>query len=94
VADERKPSAESAAKWPHAVSIDTNSHSLGRQFEHVDFAEEELLQEDKRDPELLAYKERTSHGTDAEDSIEWRQEFLFCKFFEAVPDIELRPAPI
>lgn len=53
-------------------------------------AKEEDLPEDKRDPELLAYKERTSHSTDAEDSIEWRQEFMLRKFFEAVPDIELK----
>ena len=51
---------------------------------------EESLPEDKRDAELLAYKERTSHSTDAEDSIEWRQEFLLRKFFEVVPDIELK----
>ncbi len=43
---------------------------------------------DKADPELLAYKERTSHSTDAQDSIQWRHEFLLRKFFEAVPDIE------
>jgi hypothetical protein len=53
-------------------------------------AAEESLPEDKRDPELLAYKERTSHSTDAEDSIEWRQDFMLRKFFEAVPDIELK----
>jgi hypothetical protein len=53
-------------------------------------AVEESLSEDKRDPELLAYKERTSHSTDAEDSIAWRQEFMLRKFFEAVPDIELK----
>lgn len=43
---------------------------------------------DKADPELLAYRERTSHSTDAEDSIQWRHEFLLRKFFETVPDIE------
>lgn len=53
-------------------------------------AREEQLPEDTRDPELLAYKERTSHSTDSEDSIEWRQEFMLRKFFEAVPDIELK----
>jgi hypothetical protein len=51
-------------------------------------AAEESLPEDQRDPELLAYKERTSHSTDAQDSIEWRQDFMLRKFFEAVPDIE------
>lgn len=53
-------------------------------------AKEEELPDDERDPELLAYKERTSHSTDAEDSIEWRQDFMLRKFFEAVPDIELK----
>jgi len=50
-------------------------------------AAEEDRPEDQRDPELLAYKERTSHSTDAEDSIAWRQDFLLRKFFEDVPDI-------
>jgi hypothetical protein len=53
-------------------------------------AKEEDLPEDKRDSEFLSYKERTSHSTDTEDSIAWRQEFLLRKFFEAVPDIELK----
>lgn len=51
-------------------------------------ATQENLPVDKADPELLAYKERTSHSTDAQDSIQWRHEFLLRKFFEAVPDIE------
>lgn len=51
-------------------------------------ASEESLPEDKRDPELLAYKDRTSHSTDAQDSIGWRQDFMLRKFFESVPDIE------
>jgi hypothetical protein len=51
-------------------------------------AAQESLPADKADPELLAYKERTSHSTDAQDSIQWRHEFLLRKFFEAVPDIE------
>ena len=46
------------------------------------------LPADKGDPEILAYKERTSHSTDTQDSIQWRHEFLLRKFFEAVPDIE------
>jgi hypothetical protein len=51
-------------------------------------AAQENLSADKADPELLAYKERTSHSTDAQDSIQWRHDFLLRKFFEAVPDIE------
>jgi hypothetical protein len=50
-------------------------------------AGQEGLSADKCDPELLAYKERTSHSTDAQDSIQWRHEFLLRKFFEVVPDI-------
>ena len=46
------------------------------------------LPADKADPELLAYKERTSHSTDAQDSIQWRHDFLLRKFFESVQDIE------
>lgn len=49
---------------------------------------QEGLSADQCDPELLAYKERTSHSTDAQDSIQWRHELLLRKFFEAVPDIE------
>jgi len=51
-------------------------------------AEQEALTADQVDPELLAYKERTSHSTDAQDSIQWRHDFLLRKFFEAIPDIE------
>ena len=49
---------------------------------------QDQLPVDKADPELLAYKERTSHSTDAQDSIQWRHDLLLRKFFEAVPDIE------
>ena len=52
-----------------------------------DRAKQEDLPEDARDSELLSYKERTSHSTDSEDSLEWRQDFLLRKFFEAVPTI-------
>jgi len=51
---------------------------------------EDDLDEDAREPELLAYKERTSHSTDAQDSIQWRHDFLLRKFFEAVPDIRIK----
>lgn len=44
----------------------------------------------QRDVELLAYKDRTSHSTDAQDSIQWRYEFLLRNFFEAVPDIQIK----
>ena len=48
----------------------------------------EGLSADECDAELLAYKERTSHSTDAQDSIPWRHDFLLRKCFEAIPDIE------
>ncbi len=57
------------------------------QFEGTRAAQEDLSA-DEADPELLAYKERTSHSTDAQDSIQWRHDYLLRKFFEAVPDIE------
>jgi len=53
-------------------------------------AAQEQLPDEQRDSELLAYKERTSHSTDAQDSIQWRHDFLLRNFFEAVPDIELK----
>lgn len=59
------------------------------QFEGVRAAQENLPA-DTADPELLAYRERTSHSTDTQDSIQWRHEYLLRKFFETVPDIELK----
>lgn len=46
--------------------------------------------EEERDSEVIAYKERTSHSTDGQDSIQWRHDFLLRKFFEAVPDIQIK----
>jgi hypothetical protein len=51
-------------------------------------ATEEEIPEDRRDPEFLIYKDRTSHSTDAEDSIQWRHDFMLRKFFETCPKIE------
>ncbi len=51
-------------------------------------AAQELIAEDQRDAEFLAYKERTSHSTDSEDSLQWRLDFLLRRFFEAVPGIQ------
>ena len=39
---------------------------------------------------MVVYHEKTSHSTDAVDSLSWRHEFLLRKFFEAVADIELK----
>jgi len=43
---------------------------------------------DQADLDILAYKERTSHSTDAQDSIQWRHDFLLSRFFQAVPDTQ------
>ncbi len=48
------------------------------------------LSEDDVDPELISYHEKISHSTDSIDSISWRHEFLLRKFFESIPDIELK----
>ena len=53
-------------------------------------ASQEGVSADNCDPEILAYKERTSHSTDAQDSIQWRHDFLLRKFFETVQDIEAK----
>jgi len=37
---------------------------------------------DHCDPEIIAYHEKTSHSTDAQDSIEWRHKYLLKKYFE------------
>lgn len=53
-------------------------------------ASQDLLPIEQCDPEVLAYKERTSHSTDSEDSIQWRHDYLLKRFFECVPDIEFK----
>lgn len=52
--------------------------------------EQDKLPEGEADNEMLLYHEKTSHSTDAVDSISWRHEFLLRRFFEAVPDVELK----
>ena len=52
--------------------------------------EQDKLPDGECDPEILVYHDRISHSTDAVDSITWRHDFLLRKFFEAVPDIELK----
>jgi hypothetical protein len=42
------------------------------------------------DPEIISYHEKTSHSTDAEESLKYRHEYLLRKFFEYSPDIELK----
>jgi len=52
--------------------------------------EQDCLAGDEADNEMVIYHEKTSHSTDAVDSLRWRHEFLLRKLFEAVPDIELK----
>lgn len=52
--------------------------------------EQDKLPEGEADNEMLKYHEKTSHSTDAEDSLSSRHVFLLRKFFEAVPDVELK----
>jgi hypothetical protein len=52
--------------------------------------EQEKLDVDSCDPEIITYHERTSHSTDAEDSLKWRHEYLLRKLFEYIPDIKLK----
>ena len=51
---------------------------------------QDTLPSDEADNEIVIYHEKTSHSTDAVDSLSWRREFLLRRFFEAVPDIELK----
>jgi len=52
--------------------------------------EQDKLPSDEADNEIVIYHEKTSHSTDAVDSLSWRHEFLLRKFFEAVPNVELK----
>lgn len=52
--------------------------------------EQDKLPSDEADNEIVIYHEKTSHSTDAVDSLTWRHEFLLRKFFEAVSDVELK----
>ena len=63
------------AKW----FIDFETHRRGQ--DHL--SEDETMV----DPFLLTYREKTSHSTDALDSLQWRHEFLLDRLFESVPNI-------
>jgi hypothetical protein len=52
--------------------------------------EQRKLSTDDCDPEVVLYHEKTSHSTDAADSIRWRHEHLLRKLLEAIPDLELK----
>lgn len=49
--------------------------------------EQSCLPQDEADNEVIVYHEKTSHSTDAMDSISWRHDYLLRKFFESVPDL-------
>jgi len=51
---------------------------------------QDTLPSDQADSEMVTYHEKTSHSTDSADSLLWRHEFLLRRFFEAVPDMELK----
>jgi hypothetical protein len=48
------------------------------------------LSGDEMSPELVQYREHTSHSTDSEASLEWRQGFLLQRFLQALPTLELK----
>jgi len=51
---------------------------------------QEETPEDQADPEWIAYKEKISHSTDAEDSIRWRMEFMLRHLLEHFPSLSLK----
>ncbi len=57
-------------------------------FETHRRAQDHVSEDDPNiDPYLLTYREKTSHSTDAVDSLKWRHEFLLERLFEAVPNM-------
>lgn len=60
----------------------------------IEFERERHLQEakpgDEAIPEWIAYKEKISHSTDAEESIRWRMEFMLRNLLEKLPAIRLK----
>jgi hypothetical protein len=66
---------EQIADW--FINFETSRHQQDR-----------LSEDDPNvDPYLLTYREKTSHSTDAIDSLKWRHEYLLEKLFEAIPDL-------
>jgi hypothetical protein len=51
---------------------------------------QEETPEDQADSEWMAYKEKISHSTDAEDSIRWRMEFMLRHLLEHFPTLSLK----
>lgn len=48
------------------------------------------LPEDQVSADLVQYREHTSHSTDSQASLEWRQSFLLQRFLQAIPHLELK----
>jgi len=48
------------------------------------------LPEDQVHPEIVTYREKTSHSTDAVDSLQWRHDHLMTRLLEALPTLEQR----
>lgn len=53
-------------------------------------SEQRKLDVEHCDPEIIQYNEKTSHSTDAEDSIQLRHDYLLRKFLEAHPSLQLK----
>lgn len=43
---------------------------------------------EEQESEMLTYHEKTSHSTDASDSIQWRHDFLLGRLFQAISNLE------
>lgn len=50
--------------------------------------EQDELDFEKQESEMITYHEKTSHSTDASDSIQWRHDFLLARLFASIPDLE------
>jgi hypothetical protein len=53
-------------------------------------SDQRILPVDECDPEIVVYHEKISHSTDAEDSIEWRHNYLLRLFLESHPNLPLK----
>ncbi len=53
-------------------------------------AQNELADENDRDTSLIEYRRMTSQSTDAEESIKGRLEIMEKRFFQSVPNLELK----
>lgn len=49
-----------------------------------------VLPVDQCDLDIVVYQERTSHSTDAADSVQWRHDYLLRTLLERLPDLQLK----